>query len=545
MVSTILVATSDPDLSLLVRDRLLGLNSTEVEESRIKFAKSAKEAEDALRSSKSEFRFAVVDSRLPRDRNTAPDNSASAAVDFINANHNRLPAIVLTHQQVAPAALDRECIPDNHAIALPLEHLEKPSLLESFVGMVGAGPLVPWTSIEVVLGRSSKCHLRNEKGELIEWGEIPLFADHVLESIAVQYEQYSRRPVTWPVPWLDNFGDSGFILFNNILIATFGSGLFSHLEAAKGLSGLSFRFSLEGPRLYAAPFEAICRKSRDRKPSFFLVHAAIARRVKSHPIRLPAGSDETLPRPTRLLFVSAQVCRSGVAHFSIPHLDPTTHQPRSKFYEVGALANIWREFLGLRRLERSLGKNLLEVRTLNLHKSKDIDPANAIMEELRNGRYDIVHFAGHSTSTDEGAASNTFLILPGSESGKAVSLPVEEFAECAGANGIRLVYLSSCRGSSARSVIDLVEHGVSHVIGFRWDVKDEHAARFAVGFYDDLLRKGTTIGVAFSSACNKSHKLVRETEDSIWASPILVAQSDDWALRPFRRAPTAPLPTAA
>ena len=115
--------------------------------------------------------------------------------------------------------------------------------------------------------------------------------------------------------------------------------------------------------------------------------------------------------------------------------------------------------------------------------------------------------------------------------GIAAKLDIGWFARMAGQAGARLVYLSSCQGSSARSILDLVQHGVQHAAGFRCNVDDAKAATFAADFYEALF-KPSSIPAAFQTACMKARKaLDDDEEDPIWASPMLVAQSSDWAAR--------------
>src|SRR5262249_21682412 len=109
--------------------------------------------------------------------------------------------------------------------------------------------------------------------------------------------------------------------------------------------------------------------------------------------------------------------------------------------------------------------------------------ADTLKTELKDRRYEIVHFAGHSFVAADG---RTFLILPSPSPDRVIGLPIQSFARWAGEAGISFAYLSSCRGGSWDGVRNLVEHGVPQVLGFRWDVEDEKAARFAQVFYGNL-----------------------------------------------------------
>ena len=94
-----------------------------------------------------------------------------------------------------------------------------------------------------------------------------------------------------------------------------------------------------------------------------------------------------------------------------------------------------------------------------------------------------------------------------------------------------LVYLSACRGISKGCVQQLVMNGIPYALGFRWNVEDERAPQFAKEFYDELYRT-RSVCLAFRKACRASWESLNYDEESpIWLSPILLAQSTDWATR--------------
>jgi len=93
-------------------------------------------------------------------------------------------------------------------------------------------------------------------------------------------------------------------------------------------------------------------------------------------------------------------------------------------------------------------------------------------------------------------------VLPGEHPGEAEGMAVETFARGAADTGAKLVYLSSCKGSSANTVASLAQRSVPYGLGFRWDVDDEGAAEFAALFYDELFGPSSaTICDAFRTAC--------------------------------------------
>jgi hypothetical protein len=153
--------------------------------------------------------------------------------------------------------------------------------------------------------------------------------------------------------------------------------------------------------------------------------------------------------------------------------------------------------------------------------------AETLKKELAERRYEFVHFAGHSFVTADG---RTLLILPSQLADRVTGLPIQSFARWAGESGVSFVYLSSCRGGSWEGVRNLVEYGVPQVLGFRWDVEDDKAARFAQIFYANLLDQGSSFAAAYRDACEDLHNDSNST-NPIWASPVMIMQNETWWAR--------------
>lgn len=201
-------------------------------------------------------------------------------------------------------------------------------------------------------------------------------------------------------------------------------------------------------------------------------------------------------------------------------------------FEFRRLDNIDRELSDLKELE---GKDntKFDLEVLDLSALAAPRGAGALLKEKFNlNQYDVVHFAGHSLTKRDGL---TLLVLPGRKPGEAEGMSIETFADIAAGAGARLIYLSSCQGSSANAVANLAQRDVEHVIGFRWDVDDERAADFARYFYSDLFgRQSSTISSAFRTACRGVYEPMHIEASPIWASPILACSADDWAAQTIR-----------
>ena len=489
----------------------------------------------------------LLDAQLPRRFNGPLDRQEKSAlwlVQELRKSGIAAPALFITSRELGVFELGEYCTPDNRAIALPQLRVT-PAVLQHFVDMLLRRPTSPkttWNVIEFDVKRTSvTCFLGNRGGEMMEWAEASTRMFSAALQLAIQYATPRFMP-----GWARRIHDDGALLFRELIVATLGPGLFSHLElAAGGLRNLAFRFRVEDASLYCAPFEATVRLSglppmgtEDdfTQSPFVLVNAPIARRMKVANLYAATGPQREL-RAAKVLFIRSQVGenRAGATGWDIarvPERDPETSRFGLSDFEFRRLENIDRELNDLRALaDKDCTIFTLEVLDL----SAFADPRGAealLMEKLTLNRYDVVHFAGHSLTTRDGL---TLLVVPGGKPGQAEGMSVHTFAEGAAAAGARLVYLSSCQGSSANAVANLAQRDIAHVVGFRWDVDDERAADFARYFYSDLFgRQSSSICNAFRTACRGVYEPMHIEASPIWASPILACSSDNWAAQSIR-----------
>jgi hypothetical protein len=483
----------------------------------------------------------VIDARLPPTNKSAADTDGKAALDLLRdlrKRDKRTPAIILTPRAMAMSEIEAYCGPETNAAALPHAWLNGPALA-GFVSMLQNPPRPTWDVIEIeVQDKTATCHLGSRAGDMIEWCEAPLSVNFI-KLLANQYQTDPFSP-----GWSRTLYMAGAWIFGNLILSVLGPGLFRHLEnASGGLKGLAFRFRVDDPALHGAPFEATVRLSDQdivggdqqtlfTQYPFVLLHAPITRRVRTPRLRVVAGRPDDAERLPRLLFIRSQVGehpggQTKTDVVSVPVLDEETGRLRFRQMQFRRLENIDRERDNLQTLEQA---GLLTVCVLDLSRARDPGGAKAVLQQhLQVNQYDVVHFAGHSLTTKDQV---TFIVLPGEERGGAEAMSIVEFAEAAASAGTRLVYLSSCQGSSANTVVSLAQQDVPHVLGFRYNVADDRAADFAGLFYSDLFERKQTICGSFRDACRGVYKPPPETEASpIWASPILASQSDDWMVQ--------------
>ncbi|MCK1270831.1 MULTISPECIES: CHAT domain-containing protein [unclassified Bradyrhizobium] len=487
----------------------------------------------------------LLDAQLPRRLGGPLDRQEKSALWLVQELRNTAiatPALFITSREVGIFELDEYCTPDNRAISLPQLRLS-PTLLRRFVDMLLGRPTSPektWNVIELEVQRTSvKCLLGNREGEMMGWAEASTRMYSAAHQLAIKYAMPPFMP-----GWARRIHDDGSLLFQQLIIATLGPGLFSHIErSAGGLRNLAFRFRVEDASLYCAPFEATVRLSGlpsigtdidFTQDPFVLINAPIARRMRA--AKLSTTSQGEL-RAAKVLFIRSQVgeSRAGATGWDIarvPERDPETGRFKLNSFEFRRLENIDRERDDLKSLEET-DCTVFSLEVFDLSAIADPRGSEALlMEKLTLNRYDVVHFAGHSLTTRDGM---TLLVLPGRNPGQAEGMSIHAFAEGAAAAGAKLVYLSSCQGSSANAVANLAQRDVAHIVGFRWDVDDERAADFARHFYSDLFgRESSTICNAFRTACRGVYEPMQIEASPIWASPILACSPDNWAAQSFR-----------
>jgi CHAT domain-containing protein len=99
----------------------------------------------------------------------------------------------------------------------------------------------------------------------------------------------------------------------------------------------------------------------------------------------------------------------------------------------------------------------------------------------------LIHFAGHATSTGSRAADSQLFVAPDHDSGTMTAAEVSRWD----LRGTRLVFLSACRTGKAGPTGDGIENlatafliaGTPTVIAAAWDIDDRSAAEAAVRFH--------------------------------------------------------------
>jgi hypothetical protein len=499
----------------------------------------AKAAYDWLQ--KDERTLLVLDGYLPDTKGGSEDRSGGAhALELLHeVRESAINTPILVIMQGALPDLESECIPENRAIALPLDKLQRyrAKVLGPFMAMLMDQPMVGNRGVCAVPGtfrvievdfesKRSVCWLGfDDKPDLrIGWRETKQLRNvRNAASVFSDMDVYSQRG------WMGKVRLGGEAVFGRHVMDAVGTGLFSHIErAAGGLAELSFRYIISDPALYPAPFEGSIRGVEDSQDGrFVLLSAPVVRRLAS-PLVIRASRHRTagLPTPARILFVRSQMSE---------HPDGATLEDEltvlDKTLSFSRLDSIDRELEDMKALAQSLGPGRIVLEWLDLSKFQRDGAASALRNKLSSQKYDLLHYAGHAWSSGMGGRDENLLVLPGPQQGQAVGFPIDELADLAARTEAWFVYLSACRGSTTRSVQSFVAQGVPHALGFRCNVEDERAAAFAATFYSSLF-KAQSLCRSFHEACATARREMETEEESpIWVTPIMLAQSPDWARR--------------
>ena len=143
----------------------------------------------------------------------------------------------------------------------------------------------------------------------------------------------------------------------------------------------------------------------------------------------------------------------------------------------------------------------------------------ALDAALREGSWDLIHFAGHTCFQRHGAqqrGGTGFLFIGPADAPECIDFgDVVSYMREA-----RFVYLSSCESGNSGFAALAATAGIHAVLGYRCRVNDRTAAIQARLFYRMLLRSHS-LGAAFGFARRRIYRRYRE-RDNAWASAMLV-----------------------
>ncbi len=157
---------------------------------------------------------------------------------------------------------------------------------------------------------------------------------------------------------------------------------------------------------------------------------------------------------------------------------------------------------------------------------------NQLVQQLEQGRYQVLHYAGHSELSDQGG--DLFLVNPAT--GLTERLTGDDLAGILVNNHVALAIFNSCRSGqtlgddaevdwrSQNLVQSLVSRGVPSVIAMAEQIPDEVAIAFTRLFYHNLCR-GYPIDLSLSRT-RQGLGSAFGSDQHYWALPILYLQPE-------------------
>jgi hypothetical protein len=146
------------------------------------------------------------------------------------------------------------------------------------------------------------------------------------------------------------------------------------------------------------------------------------------------------------------------------------------------------------------------------------------------GGFDIMHFSGHGSLSDEGVA---LVVEDTNEFGMARLIAANELRDLLGKNPCRVAFLSACHSEGLAAT--LLELGVTHVIAINADdaVIDDAARVFARRFYNVLL-SGHSVQEAFERGMQevRSDDQLRTQLDTKTFTPLNLTEAIKFRLLP-------------
>ncbi|MFM0631220.1 CHAT domain-containing protein [Paraburkholderia xenovorans] len=477
----------------------------------------------------------IVDTRVHRDLETGSSEGTVAIelLDWLGENQPAVPVLVVTMVQV--------------------EGLELEVLKRKNVALVNL--FADYTNVETAFARAlASLVTPAEQGRrriTVEIGETSAhyhIMDGSNESANAKYEYRKPRELDTLInaadrfmpflpghvintKWQEELRDLGNRLFQSSLISeTIGPHIADMLRITpdgtmdKSLK-VDVRFEInvnpdETARLFSLPLELV--NPDDVSENFLCTRIPMARRI-----RLGAGREDQTSRasgaadpkppdhPLRILFVDAST--NGSVSF--------THErtgEKTPAMTLGSLENTTGELEALKKLAaRSRGHALEPPTVLGGGRRSPVGDKllERVEDELLDGHYDVLHFAGHSVSIE--GNGGTFLIFPDRDGG-ARPVSVRQVAGWMRRGHCRLAVLSSCGGSSLRTAIETMRNGAEAVIGFRWDVNDAVCIDYFKAFYRAFALEHRSLPEAYHDACRAVEASAHGSP--LWASAIAVVR---------------------
>lgn len=182
-----------------------------------------------------------------------------------------------------------------------------------------------------------------------------------------------------------------------------------------------------------------------------------------------------------------------------------------------ALPGIDKEAASIGRILEKAGN---QVRCLDVSQEPG-DPVQAVAKALQEKRWHLVHFTGHGTFSSQNGPG---LVLLAERGG---IMRISELTKAI-AGKTQLLFINSCNSADGGTILRAAEDQIPAVLGYRWAIKVDSAAKFAVDFYEALFTKDEDsdsyqyLEYAFLRARRELRR--SNPKDPGWVAPALVMQ---------------------
>ncbi len=264
------------------------------------------------------------------------------------------------------------------------------------------------------------------------------------------------------------------------------------------LSDSQVRFVVERS-LYPVAFEAVLYPKNEK---YWMLQAPLYRRLNQSAFNCPLFEGQHERRePINCLLIDSNV-HGKVADLGLD-LEPLPNAAAECDELETLLERLKREF-NVRRIGRLTTKD------------REERFGERLQSKLEEETWHLVHYAGHSYFDEAGQTGYVF--FPGAQEIEKVTL--EKFSEWL--LYTRFIYFSSCDSSAEDFVFELADRQVPAILGFRWDIEDSLAAKYAKFFYEHLFKE-ESLEIAFLRARQKMHEC--DPHKPMWAAPMLIMQA--------------------
>jgi hypothetical protein len=341
--------------------------------------------------------------------------------------------------------------------------------------------------------------------------------------------------------WRAEYQRLGERVGNLLWPTTFGPLYWGGYTAANG--NIRLRFNLD-QSYFDGAWEAIYDSTMGKNFVMLGDTVTVARRSNHFDLRNVFASGKSGSAPVQI-DATKGVLKVVIIESDVPD-QSTPEGPSDPLWEkywsslkgmLPTLPHVKKEVKTLRRLVRARSgmdkaghpQPRVEVEVLSPRAGKPLAEIVECRLKDRTRHYDIIHFAGHALFARSLMRQDRrgYLVFSGEPGGRPRAVPIATVAEWLNGSGVQLVYLSCCRSSSGAAATELATRNVPLTIGFNWDLEDEKALEFARDFYTELLDGQFQVCKAFGKARRKLHGTF-DGGDPIWASPVLIAQPDEW-----------------